>query len=116
MPLRSIHSQSEAKMKIIVITMALTLFALSGGTARAEEPELKTGVYIQEGSVPLEVDRHSSPEVVDWNNDGKKDLIVGQCGYGYIRLYLNQGTDLNPVFNVWSCIEANGSPITASYG
>ena len=44
-----------------------------------------------------------------------KDLVVGQFTYGYIWLYLNQGTNLNPVFNGGSKIESNGSPITTSY-
>jgi len=29
---------------------------------------------------------------VDWNNDGKKDLIVGES-CGEIRIYQNVGTD-----------------------
>jgi hypothetical protein len=54
--------------------------------------------------------------VADWNNDGNKDLIIGDFYYGNIYLYLNEGTDLNPVFNAYSKIESNGSPITVTYG
>jgi hypothetical protein len=38
-------------------------------------------------------------EVVDWNNDGKKDLLVMDVRRCVLRLYLNQGTDAAPSFN-----------------
>ena len=34
---------------------------------------------------------------MDYNNDGKKDLILGE-GAGLIRIYINTNTDANPVF------------------
>jgi len=36
--------------------------------------------------------------VQDWDGDGKKDLLVGD-GAGYVNLFLNEGTDLAPVFS-----------------
>ena len=38
---------------------------------------------------------------MDWNNDGKKDLLLGkwQSTAGQVRLYLNVGTDAAPVFD-----------------
>ena len=69
-----------------------------------------------DGSSFLEVTYCSTPTVADWNNDGAKDLIVGQFTSGYIWLFLNQGTNLNPVFNGGSKIESGGTPITTSYG
>jgi len=35
---------------------------------------------------------------VDWNNDGRKDLVVG-VPYGHVQIYLNTGTDAAPLFN-----------------
>ena len=52
----------------------------------------------------------------DWNNDGAKDLLVGEFTGGYVNLFLNQGTDLNPVFNGYSKVESGGVPISVSYG
>ncbi|MEW6006953.1 MAG: VCBS repeat-containing protein [bacterium] len=57
---------------------------------------LEKGVRIQGGS-DLDVGNMASPIVIDYNLDGKKDLVVGD-EYGYIRLYLNYGTDMNPSF------------------
>ncbi|HAW50695.1 TPA: hypothetical protein DCX16_07085 [bacterium] len=45
----------------------------------------------------IDVGAYSGPFVCDWNNDGKKDLLVGDEG-GYVNLFLNAGTDRNPVF------------------
>ncbi len=43
---------------------------------------------------------HLTPQVVDWNNDGKPDIITGER-QGYIDLYLNQATGKGtpPVFD-----------------
>jgi hypothetical protein len=38
---------------------------------------------------------HLTPQVVDWNNDGKPDIICGERG-GYIDLFLNTSPDKNP--------------------
>ncbi len=101
--------------KTAAATAVVFLFLCAGGL-RADVPDLEAGVLIQDGTEPLEVNLHSSCTVVDWNNDGKKDLVVGQFYYGNIWLFLNQGTDANPVFNGGSLIQSNGSPITTTYG
>ena len=100
---------------ITLLVLSLPLLFLIGAS-NGDEPVLEKGVYIYDGTKPMEVDRHSTPEVVDWNNDGKKDLVVGQFGYGRITLFLNQGTDLNPVFNGGAFVKDGGTAITTSYG
>ena len=49
-------------------------------------------------------------EICDWNNDGKKDLLVAD-GRGWLWLYLNQGTDAAPVLAAGVRVQANGKPI-----
>lgn len=102
-------------MRRTTILAAGALFILSAGVLWAEVPDLKAGVNIKDGINDLEVTYCSVPTAVDWNNDGAKDLVVGQFTNGYIWLYLNTGTDLNPEFNGGSLIQSNGSPITTSY-
>jgi hypothetical protein len=42
---------------------------------------------------------HLTPQVVDWDNDGKPDIIAGER-QGYIDLFLNKSTDpSHPVFD-----------------
>lgn len=61
------------------------------------------------------VDYNSTPFIVDWNEDGKKDLLTGQTGeYGgtnNVRVYLNVGEDSAPVFNTYTPITCAGAPI-----
>lgn len=57
-----------------------------------------TVVYVPQGAVPnINVDARAVPFVVDYNNDNRKDLLVGS-GEGFIYLYLNNGTDDIPEF------------------
>jgi hypothetical protein len=78
-------------------------------------PALEPSVLVQDGVSPLVVQGTSVPRVVDWNNDGRKDLVIGQFTNGNIRLYLNQGTNAAPVFNGYTLIQSGGTAITTSF-
>jgi hypothetical protein len=56
------------------------------------------------------------PCVADWNGDGKKDLLVGVFFSGYIYLFLNSGTNSNPVLTAGSLMQADGAVISVPYG
>ncbi len=63
-------------------------------------PLFASGAIIQMGigsptKTALDVGAYATPVVVDWNNDGKKDLIIGNSD-GNIYGCLNIGTDENP--------------------
>ena len=103
-------------MKTLSLLVFLPPLLFLAGTSIGAEPVLDQGVYIYSGANPLEVDRHSTPEVVDWNNDGRKDLVIGQFTDGNIWVFLNKGTDLNPVFDGGDKIFSEGIPITTTYG
>jgi hypothetical protein len=53
----------------------------------------------------------ATPVPVDWNSDGKKDLIVGSLD-GFLRLYINEGTDTAPDFLAESFVQENGANLT----
>ena len=79
------------------------------------QTSLSSGRFVTDGSLELEANRWSVPVVYDWNDDGKKDLLIGNRTYrkdeninqGYISFYENTGTDANPSFsghmNVKAC-------------
>jgi hypothetical protein len=96
--------------------LTMVLGCLWAGAAGAGVPELEPGVYLQGTSGPLTVNYFTAPSVIDWNNDGKKDLLVGQFDYGYVWLFLNQGTDAQPAFGARQQVRVGSSPITTSYG
>ena len=78
----------------------------------AEAAEFLPGVKIvDDGKAIVQGGSSLVPCVVDWNGDGKKDLLVGQS-FGKIRLYLNQGTDNAPVFKSFTYLQAGGKVIS----
>jgi hypothetical protein len=104
------------KISGVVMKLTIGLVCLSAGAVCAGIPELDEGVYIQSGGGPLEVSSYSAPSVMDWDNDGRKDLLVGQFSNGNIWLFLNQGTDARPTFGSGQKVQAGGVNITTSYG
>lgn len=97
---------------LLAVCLALLLFTAD---LKADTPDLKKGVKLEGGGIPISLTT-PYPTVVDWNNDGSKDLVVGHFYYGNIYLFLNTGTDLNPVFGAGTKIDSSGSPITTTYG
>ena len=82
----------------------------------ANTPNLNPAILIKDGDNPLSIGHTCSPEVVDWNNDGKKDLLVGTFSQGKIKLFLNQGTDADPVFDGGEFLQAAGVELHAGSG
>jgi hypothetical protein len=55
---------------------------------------------------------YAIPCVMDWNGDGKKDLLVGYQTSGKIALFLNLGTDAQPCFTNYTNLKTgDGSDI-----
>jgi hypothetical protein len=59
------------------------------------------------GQDPLSFATSLTPAVIDWNDDGNKDLIIGSSS-GIIGLYINSGTDEAPVFAAEAFVQADG--------
>ena len=72
------------------------------------EPRLTDRGHIMAGGTAIDVGTLSIPVVHDWNEDGMKDLVVGNDP-AYIRIYLNVGTNQAPVFNTYFQIATNPS-------
>jgi hypothetical protein len=80
-------------------------------------PGFKPGVRLQTGGKNIDVRiGHLVPTVVDWNGDGKKDLLVGQFSGGKISVYLNKGADNAPVFKDFSLLRADTKEIRLPSG
>jgi TolB-like protein len=80
---------------------------LNQGPARSPT-DLAPEVMVQAAGKRLDVGSKASPCVVDWNEDGKKDLAMGN-GSGEIFLYLNEGTNEQPTFG--KPIKLNGGSL-----
>jgi len=68
---------------------------INAGTNK--DPEYASMMTIQANYKNLDVGGKASPCVVDWNGDGRLDLLMG-CGGGVLYLYLNEGTKGQPIF------------------
>lgn len=81
---------------------------LSTGTNPDGTPILDGGTTVQSGGVNIDVGVRAAPIVNDWNEDGKKDLLVGSYD-GSISIFYNEGTDAAPVFNSSSLLQLGGA-------
>lgn len=64
--------------------------------------------------VIIKVDANSAPVVVDWNEDGELDMLLGDQSPGNVRVYINDDGDSAPVFSTYSLVQ-NGSTAIARY-
>jgi hypothetical protein len=94
------------------------LLALLAVVAFAETPVFDAPVAIEANGTPINVGTggNASPFVVDWNGDGKQDLLLGQFNGGNIRFYENTGENYAPVFGDSTFLQADGTDITLTYG
>ncbi|UCD28260.1 MAG: VCBS repeat-containing protein [Planctomycetota bacterium] len=77
-----------------------------------DNPPFDGGSYLQVGNpssakINIDVGNRATPSYVDWNNDGKRDLVVGAYD-GKIRIYLNHSTGPVPDFHDVMFAKANG--------
>jgi hypothetical protein len=70
-------------------------------------PSLDGGKPVLVGGEPIAVGIRATPVVDDWNEDGSKDLLVGNYD-GNILIFINEGTDSDPVFHSSFKLKAGG--------
>ncbi len=101
-------------LKDLAVGRADGLISLYLNTATDAEPSFDGGRFLQVGppgfKVDIDVGSRATPSVVDWNNDGRKDLVVGAYD-GYVRIYLNSGSDGDPDFPTEELVMASGGPL-----
>ena len=74
---------------------------------------------VQAGGINVDVPGYSVPSFVHWNDDGLKDLVVGQgsgTSSGKVRVYLNTGTASDPQFSTYFFAQSGGSDLTVPGG
>jgi hypothetical protein len=80
-------------------------------------PKFTAKIPIKANGNSMKVDNsHSVPCTVDWNEDGRKDLLVGCYTNGNVYLFINSGTNTAPVFTTSAKLKADGQDISVAYG
>ncbi|UCD76838.1 MAG: VCBS repeat-containing protein [Phycisphaerales bacterium] len=89
----------DAKDLLVGVSDGTIKIYLNVGTD--DDPTFDAGTFLQVGEPDLKVDidvgKRPTPSMVDWNNDGRKDLVTGALD-GLIRIFINEGTDTEPDF------------------
>ncbi len=97
--------------------MALAFGAAMAATSAvvvADEPgasraaDLAPPVLVTAGGAPIDVEGFAAPFVGDFDEDGKNDLLVGQCQAGRLRIYRNVGTNAQPKFAQFDWFTTSG--------
>ncbi len=93
--------------------MKLTTLALWLMTAAAYSQDLGKPVRLEADGKPIDTEiGHAAPYVVDFDKDGKRDLLVGQFGSGKLKIFKNVGTNEKPSFKDFTWFQAGGADAT----
>lgn len=74
-------------------------------------PILFSGKYVRSAGADANVGERAAPVSEDWNGDGKKDLLAGSMD-GSIRVFINEGTDSEPVMKAPYILKTSGRDFT----
>ena len=104
-------------MLLFALILVFFIFFTNCGKKATVSENFQEGIKLTTGEEPIDIRiGHLVPTIADWNNDGKKDMIVGQFAGGKINLYLNQGTDELPKFGEPIFLKAGGEEVSLPAG
>ena len=105
--------------------MAIAILCLVSYSYSKRLPTFYSGIRLQYNGVDLRPvysssstghNYYSVPCVVDWNGDGKKDLLGGFFYRGWIYSYINSGTNSDPIFTSEELLKVGMLTISVGYG
>ncbi len=110
---RVVDWNSDGK-KDLLVGLADGTVKIFLNTGTDQNPAFDGGTFVQVGpagsKANIDVGSRATPSAVDWNNDGKKDLVVGALD-AKIHLFINDGNDAAPDFREPNFAQANGSDL-----
>ena len=108
-----VHWDDDGK-KDLVLGLPFGDVAVYLNVTTNEDPEFGAGKLLQVGAaeakVDIDVGFRATPVYVDWDNDGRRDLIVAGTD-GYVHLFRNEGTDSAPDFVTDALLQENGGDL-----
>lgn len=106
-------------MKQILFVVLSAMLISSAAWSAPQKAKGKPRFLVGQGYiVPTpKIGHTASPDVIDWNEDGKYDLLVGSfIPGGPVFILLNTGTNEKPIFKTKIPVEAGGKPISVAAG
>jgi hypothetical protein len=92
------------RVGFLAAVAGFALCASAGGAG-----ELLTPFRVEANGKPIDMELGScSPYVMDFDGDGKFDLLLGQRGECKLRIFRNQGDNRQPKFGVSAYFKAGG--------
>jgi hypothetical protein len=105
---------SHRRTLVLASVAAVTLAVCA---SRSTAVDMGPVEIVEANNVSIVVPGYSVPSFEDWNNDGLKDLIVGEGGGGFtgkVRVYLNIGTETQPKFKDFFYAQSNGADLVCT--
>jgi large repetitive protein len=104
--------------RTLVLTSAAGMF-LAVCPSRSVALDMGPVEVLHANGADIAVPGYSVPSFEDWNNDGLKDLIVGEGGGpssapGKVRIYLNVGTQAQPQFKDYFYAKSKGADLVCT--
>lgn len=107
---RLIQMHADGRASLMVAEEDGTITYFENETPKGQEPKLRAGKRFEQIDPYVKSGALSRPVAVDWNGDGKLDLVVGNSA-GYVQWFENTGTAKAPEFTDRGNLEAAGKPI-----
>ena len=99
------------KSKLIIIPFLLISLSI------AQVPEFGPPITLQDGGSTLSGLKYPSPIMLDWDEDGKKDLLLGIMDSeqgslaARIKVFLNKGENNDPEFDGYDWVRTTSGGI-----
>ncbi|MBM3746629.1 MAG: VCBS repeat-containing protein [Acidobacteria bacterium] len=107
---RVVSWHADGRPSLLIAEEDGTVALLENTAPRGTEPKLAAPRYLEQVDPYLKSGALSRPVAVDWDGDGKLDLIAGNSA-GYLQFFKNTGTPENPVFEDRGYLKAGGEVI-----
>jgi hypothetical protein len=110
---RVVHWDGDGR-KDLLVGLADGRIKIYLNTSADDDPIFDGGTSLEVGppglKVEIDVGYRATPTVVDWNNDGKGDLVVGALT-GKVHVFLNEGTTGSPEFISEAFVQEDGADL-----
>jgi hypothetical protein len=108
----------DGRKDLLVGYQTASKVALFLNTGSDASPTFASSVNLQAGGMDINLPSGGcgapAPFVCDYDQDGKRDLLVGDGNAGYVYFCRNTSTDANPILDTGVRLLAGGSPLSVS--